>query len=79
MRNTPVPKNTLLDYLIEHLGLKNSRALSKHLGVTQGMISKIRYGVNKPSSDFILLVYGKTNLSIEKIRELIGEDNGLDS
>jgi hypothetical protein len=66
----------LLDYLIEHLGLKNSRALSKHLGVTQGMISKIRYGVNKPSSDFILLVYDKTNLNIEKIRELIGKDHG---
>ena len=79
MRNIPVPENALLDYLIEHLGLKNSRALSKHLGVTQGMISKIRYGVNKPSSDFILLVYDKTGTSIEKIRELIGESNGRDS
>lgn len=79
MRNTPVPKNVLLDYLIEHIGFKNTRALSQHLGVTQGALSKIRYGVNKPSSDFILLVYDKTNLSIEKIRELIGEDNGLDS
>ena len=76
MRNIPIPKNTLLDYIIEHMGFKNSRALSKHLGVTQGMISKIRYGVNKPSSDFILLVYDKTGMSIEKIRELIEEDHG---
>lgn len=79
MRNNPVPENALLDYLIEHLGLKNSRALSKHLGVTQGSLSKIRYGVNKPSSDFILLVYDKTGTSIEKIRELIGESNGRNS
>ena len=76
MRNTRLPENVLLDYLIEHMGFKNTRALSKHLGVTQGALSKIRYGVNKPSSDFILLVYDKTGMSIEKIRELIGGDHG---
>lgn len=76
MRTVQIPKNALLDHLIQRYELKNSRALAKFLGVTQGLISKIRYLSRAPSADFILLVYDKTDLTIEQIRELIGEDNG---
>lgn len=82
MRNVPVPQNVLLDHLIEHLELKNNRALAQYLGVTQSALSKIRYGTNKPSAEFILLVYDKTKLSIEEIRELITmqeRENGSDT
>ena len=82
MRTVPIPENKLLDYLIDHLGVKNNRALAEFLGVTQSAISKIRYGINKPSADFILTVYDKTSLSIEDIRALIGEEenhNGSDT
>lgn len=82
MRTVPIPENKLLDRLIEQLGVKNNRALAQYLGVTQSAISKIRYGINKPSAEFILLVYDKTDLSIEEIRALIGEEenhNGSDT
>jgi hypothetical protein len=75
MRNTVIPSNALLDYLIEAFKLKNNRALAQHLGVTQSAISKIRYRTNSPSAEFILLVYDKTDLSIEEIRELIKRDS----
>lgn len=77
MRNIPIPKNALLDHLIDHLNLKNNRALAQHLGVTQSALSKIRYGTNKPSAEFILLAYDKTDLSIEEIRAKIAEQEKL--
>ena len=77
MRNIPIPKNALLDHLIDHLNLKNNRALAQHFGITQSALSKIRYGTNKPSADFILLIYDKTDLSIEEIRAKIAEQEKL--
>lgn len=81
MRNVPVPKNVLLDTLIERLELKNNRALAQYLGVTQSLLSKIRYGTNKASGDFILLVYDKTGINIDEIRALAaqGAGDGSDS
>jgi transcriptional regulator with XRE-family HTH domain len=76
MRNIPIPEHRLLDYLIKRYELKNSRALADMLGMTQGGISKLRYGTNKPSPEFILRVYDTTDLSIEQIRELLKEDDG---
>jgi transcriptional regulator with XRE-family HTH domain len=76
MRNIPIPEHRLLDYLIKRYELKNNRALAGLLGMTQGGISKLRYGINNPSSDFILRVYDNTDLSIEQIRELLKEDDG---
>lgn len=78
MRNVPIPSHALLDYLIEHLGVKNNRALAQYLGVTQSALSKIRYGANKPSAEFILIVYDKTDLGIEEIRGLIDEQEKID-
>lgn len=79
MRTIPIPEHKLLDHLIKRYELKNSRALAQLLGMTQGGISKLRYGTNKVSAEFILRVYDKTDLSIEQIRELIKEDDGSDT
>ena len=76
MRNVPIPKNYLLDTLIEKQSLKNTRALAEFLGVTEGALSKVRYGINKPSADLILLVYDKVGMSIEDIRALIAQGAG---
>ena len=76
MRNIPIPEHRLLDYLIKRYELKNNRALANLLKTTQGGISKIRYGTNKVSPEFILRVYDNTDLSIEQIRELLKEDDG---
>jgi len=76
MRNVPIPPHPLLDYMIKEFNLKNSKALADALGVTEGMISKIRYGVRQPTPEFILKIYDNTDLSIEEIRNLIEEANG---
>ena len=78
MRNTVIPKHALLDYLIEAFKLKNNRALAQHLGVTQSAISKIRYRNNPPSAEFILLIYDRTDMTIEEIRALIKKQEKLD-
>lgn len=75
MRNVPIPKHALLDYLIAAFKLKNNAELAKALGFTEGMISKIRHGVYKVNAEFILRVYDKTDMSIEEIRKLIEEAN----
>jgi plasmid maintenance system antidote protein VapI len=79
MRTVPIPEHKLLDHLIKRYELKNNRALAQLLGTTEGGISKIRYGTNKVSAEFILRVYDKTDMSIEQIRELIEEDDGHDT
>lgn len=82
MRNVPIPKHALFDYLIDHLELKNDRALAELLGVQQAALSKIRHGVNKVSAEFILRIYDKTNLTIESIRDLVAQQeqqNGSDT
>ena len=78
MRTVPIPKHALLDYLIDVYKLKNNRALAQQLGVTQAAISKIRYGVNKVTGDFILTVYDKTDMTIEEIRALIKKQEEID-
>jgi len=79
MRNIPIPEHTLLDFLITTYQLKNNRALARHLEVTESTLSKIRYGMNKVSGDFVLNVYDKTDLSLEEIRNLVKKQNGLDA
>ena len=74
MRTVPIPPHRLLDYLIETYKLKNSRQLAKHLGITQGSLSRFRHGTRKVDGNFILLVYDKTDLSIEEIRALLDDD-----
>lgn len=71
MRTVPIPPHPLLDYMIREFNLKNSRELANALGVTEGLISKIRAGVRMPTAELILRIYDKTDLSIEEIRELL--------
>jgi len=78
MRNIPIPKHALLDYLLEAYKIKNNRALAQHLGVTEAAISKIRARSNGVSADFILTVYDKTDMTIEEIRELIEKQEDID-
>ncbi len=79
MRNVPIPEHALLDYLIKAFKLRNNAELAKALGVTEGAISKIRHGINKVNAEFILRVYDKTDMSIEEIRALIGDQDGSDT
>lgn len=79
MRNKPIPTNALFDFLLKSYEIKNDRALAELLGITQGALSKVRSGVNKPSADLILRVYDNTTLTIGQIRQLIRKDHGSDT
>lgn len=71
--------HALLDQLLLVLDLKNTRALAKHLEVTEGSLSKIRAGQRKVTGDLILTVYDKTGMALEEIRKLAKESNGTNT
>lgn len=69
----PKYPNALLDHL-RKIGLgDNDFAIAKKLNVTPPVISRIRSGKKRVSARVILAVYDATDLSIEKIRELMGK------
>ena len=71
--------HALLDQLLLVLDLKNTRALAKHLEVTESSLSKIRAGERKVTGDLILTIYDKTGIRLETIRELAKEANGANT
>lgn len=64
----------LLDTIIAEFDLKNDAALAKFLDISPPSVSKIRSGYNKLGGDGILNVYDKTGWTIEKIRDLIKQE-----
>ena len=68
--------HVLLDRLLLVLDLKNTRALAKHLQVTESSLSKIRAGERKVTGDLILTIYDKSGMSLDAIRTLAKEANG---
>jgi plasmid maintenance system antidote protein VapI len=71
--------HALLDRLLLVLDLKNTRALAKHLQVTESSLSKIRAGERKVTGDLILAIYDKSGMSLEAIRGLAKEANGTNT
>ena len=71
--------HVLLDRLLLVLDLKNTRALAKHLQVTESSLSKIRAGERKVTGDLILTIYDKSGMSLDAIRTLAKEANGTNA
>lgn len=71
--------HALLDRLLLVLDLKNTRALAKHLQVTESSLSKIRAGERKVTGDLILAIYDKSGMSLDAIRSLAKEANGTNA
>jgi hypothetical protein len=63
--------HALLDFLIKEYGLKNDAALSRALGISAPMISKIRSRKMAVSGDLKIAIYKKTGLSIEDIESFL--------
>ena len=55
--------------------LRSDTEISWHLDVSPSMISQLRKG-RRPTGDFILKVYDHTDLSLPKIRLLMGLPRG---
>ena len=65
----------LFDYLMRTYKLRNDTEISWHIGVSPAMISELRRG-RKPTADLILKVYDTTDLSLPKIRLMMGLPRG---
>ncbi|HZX26994.1 MAG TPA: hypothetical protein VFF16_08005 [Telluria sp.] len=65
--------NRLLDTLLERLHLKNDAALSRLLEVEAPTISKIRHGRLRVGAGMLLRMHEVTQLSIDELRNLMGD------
>lgn len=66
----------LFNYLMRTYKLRNDTQIAWHIGVSQTMISELRSGKRRPTSDFILKVYDTTKLSLPRIRLMLGLPRG---
>ena len=64
----------VLDTIMAEFNLKNDAALAKFLNISPPAVSKIRTGYNKLGGDGILNIYDKTGWSVERIRDLIKQE-----
>ena len=66
----------LLGTLIKQLNLKNDAALSRALEVAPPVISKIRHRRLPVGASLLIRMHEVTNLSIQELRELMGDRRG---
>lgn len=64
--------NRLLDEVRSNLRLKNGAALSRVLGVSPPMLSKVRHRRLPVAASLIIQIHDATTLSIDEIRRLMG-------
>jgi len=63
--------NKFLDFLLGTTGLANDAALSRFLGVSPSIISKLRRGNYAFSAALIIRVHEKTQMPISAIKEAL--------
>lgn len=64
--------NALLDFVIEHLELKNDAALSRALQVAPPVISKIRHGHLPIGDNMLCRISEATGIMVGALREWAG-------
>jgi hypothetical protein len=69
--------NRLLDTVIASLTLKNDAALSRALGVTAPLLSKVRHRRLPVGAELMIRIHDATTLSITEIRDLMGDSRRL--
>lgn len=73
MRNLKAKENKLFAYLFKFFKVKTDSELAQHLYTSGSNISRVRNDHKYLSAKLILVIYDKTNLSIENIRKLAKE------
>jgi hypothetical protein len=68
--------DNLLASLISRMNLKNDAALSRALDVAPPVISKIRHRRLPVGASLLIRMHEVTNLSIQELRELMGDRRG---
>jgi hypothetical protein len=65
--------NRLLDFLIEHMKLKNDAALARALAIMPPMISKVRSRRAAISPALLVVMHEASGISLEELREQMGD------
>jgi hypothetical protein len=63
--------NNLLDTLIELLGFKNDAELSRELGITQAMVSRIRHCRARVGPSVLVRMHELSHLSTRELKRLM--------
>jgi plasmid maintenance system antidote protein VapI len=74
MRNLKVPERKLFAYLFKKFKVKSDVELAEILYSSPAALSRIRNDHKNLTAKMILIIYDKTGLSIEKIRQMAAED-----
>ncbi len=67
--------HALLDALMLIHGIQTDNSLADKLAISTGSVSRIRKGTQNISAALILVIYERSGLSIDTIKDLIKEDN----
>ena len=67
--------HALLDTLMLIHGIQTDNSLADKLAISTGSVSRIRKGTQNISAALILVIYERSGLSIDIIKDLIKEDN----
>jgi hypothetical protein len=65
--------NNLLNYLLQHRGLKNDAALSRWLQLAPPVISKLRHREREVSASMLICVHDQTGIPVRTLRDLMGD------
>lgn len=76
MRNLKAPDNKLFAYLFKLFNVKTDVELAEKLYSSSSTLSRIRNDHKYLTAKMILIIYDKTDLSIEQIRSMLAEDVG---
>ena len=76
MRNLKVPDNELFAYLFKVFKVKTDVELAEKLYSSSSTLSRIRNDHKYLTPKMILIIYDKTDLSIEQIRSMLVKDVG---
>lgn len=66
--------NTLLDNVINHIGLKNDAALARALEVSPPVISKLRHNRLPLGASLLIRIHEVTDWSIRDIKDVLGPE-----
>ena len=76
MRNLKKPEKKLFAYLFDKFKVKTDAELAPHLYTTPPVISRMRNDYKGLTPKMLLIIYDRTDLSIEEIRRMANEDVG---
>ncbi len=74
---TKYDPNTLIDFVINNLQLKNDAALADRLGVAPPVISKVRFFKIALGPSLLVRMHEETNITVKELRALMGDDRPI--